>query len=304
MNDGKNSAARDMIELLRKAAPERTKEIEEAIERTGFHKQADGPGFEFKNVFGQVVFSDRSLLQVYLLSFLAWRALRAYSGLIILMLYKQLPFNTAGVAHLPEQREADAAVDSLAGTLSELRKAFATIDVPWPKDVPPPASTRHENVEDQAAQEISLLALAFIVLHETHHVTLAELGLSTGDWAEENACDAFARDLLLSSAEEYARSCGDDPDMVRNKRAIAIGLANAIYAEITPKHLWQGSDHPPIADRCFANYAGWPEDRNSSAWVYMASVLAAQLRRRGVETGDITFGSARELCEKLTVLLR
>lgn len=145
-----------------------------------------------------------------------------------------------------------------------------------------------------------MLALAYILMHEIHHITLAANGDSTGDWAEEYKCDEFARQMMLRDVDAYAAACGDDPLLVRGKRAIAIGLANAIYAEITPKKLWAGSDHPPIADRCFANYKDWPADPNASPWVYMSSVLAAQLRRRGVAVGATPFTSARDLCEKLT----
>ncbi len=301
---GEEEFARDAVQLLRAAVPERLSEIDEIIALAGFREGRDGPGFKFENVYGQVIFTHRSVMQVYLISFLAWRALRAYSGLIILLLATREPFDLSKVAHLPEQAAADEAVDGLAKGLTEIRKAFATLDVPWPADIPAPSLVKHANVEDQAAQEVSLLALAFILLHEIHHVVLASKGEASGDWAEEHKCDEFARQMMLRDVDHYAVSCGDNPFMVRSKRAMAIALANAIYAEITPQKLWAGSDHPPIADRCFANYEDWPADPNAPPWIYMSSVLAAQLRRRNRDVNAIAFTSARDLCEKLTELTR
>lgn len=298
------TVAEDAIRLLRAATPERIGEVERLITLAGFHEASDGPGFKFENVFGQVMFSNRSIMQVYLISFLAWRTLQAYSGLIIYLLYKGLPLDVNHASSLPGQAAADEAVNKLASSLAAIRQAYSTLDVPWPAEVPPPAIERHADAEHQAAQEISLLALAYILMHEIHHIALAQINEATGDWAEEHKCDEFARQMLLRDVDSYSASCGDDRDMVRNKRAMAIALANVIYAEITPKRLWAGSDHPPIADRLLANYKEWPTDPNGHAWIYMSSALIAQLRRRGVPIGQIEFKTARELCEKLTELTR
>lgn len=305
MNDeGQETTAEDAIRLLRAAAPERARDVEELIALAGFLEAADGPGFKFENVFGQVMYSNRSVMHVYLVSFLAWRALRAYSGLIIYLLHNQQPLDLDRASTLPGQAEADEAVDGLAKSLANIRQAYKTIDVPWPEGVPHPAPEKHDDPEHQAAQEIALLALAYILMHEIHHIALTQSGGSTGDWAEEYKCDEFAHQMLLRDVDAYAAECGDDADMVRNKRAIAIALANTIYTEITPQHLWAGSDHPPIADRLIANYNDWPTDPNAHCWVYMSSTLLAILRRRGVSVGRTEFRSARELCEKLTELTR
>lgn len=303
-NRDQDAVAREVIDLLRKATPERTDEVEKLIKLAGFREAQDASGFKFENVFDQVIFSHRSLLQVYLISFLSWRALQSYSGIIFALLQLRKPFDSEAVAGLPGQAEADKAVDELAKSLAEIRQAYLMPDAPWPNEVPSPAIDWHENAQNQATQMLSLLALAYIFMHEVHHIALAQNGEATHDWSEEYKCDEFARQMLLRDVDAYAKECGDDPDMVRNKRAMAIGLANAIYAEITPKRLWAGTDHPPIADRLFANYKDWPKDPNAHAWIYMSSVLVAQLRRRDVSIGIIEFRTARELCEKLTDLTR
>jgi hypothetical protein len=209
------TVAEDAIGLLRAATPERIGEVERLIALAGFHEASDGPGFKFENVFGQVIFSKRPIMQVYLISFLAWRALQAYSGLIIYLLHKDLPLDMNHASSLPGQAAADEAVNKLASSLAAIRQAYSTLDVPWPSEVPPPAIKRHGDAEHQAAQEISLLALAYILMHEIHHIALAQSDEATGDWTEEHKCDEFARQMLLRDVDSYAASCGDDRDMVR-----------------------------------------------------------------------------------------
>ncbi|MGE0119576.1 MAG: phage exclusion protein Lit family protein [Dongiaceae bacterium] len=300
-----NADFQDVDLLLSGAVPERRTEISELWSRysVDFRRAPDQAGFRLENAFGHVIYNDRTMLQMYLASFLAWRALRAYSGVILVLGAAGRLFDPVEVARLPNQAPADLAVDNLAIVLQQLGNAWAVGDVPWPSEIPAPTLNRHRDVEDQAAQDIALLATAYTLLHEVRHVMLAHDGGSQGGWREEMDCDAFARDMMLNGISRFARENGVSIEKVWTKRSIGIALANAILVEITPPALWRGSSHPPIADRVRANYSAWPRDPWDAVWMYMACMIIGRLRRDGRKIEAIPFESARDLCERLTDLI-
>jgi len=114
--------------------------------------------------------------------------------------------------------------------------------------VPTPTLDRHADKEHQAAREIALLAAAYVLLHEIHHVMLSEDGNAPGGWQEELMCDAFARSLMRSNVAKHAVDTAQPAAKILNKRAMGIALSNGVLAEITPPELWGGSGHPPVAD--------------------------------------------------------
>jgi Peptidase U49 len=71
--------------------------------------------------------------------------------------------------------------------------------------VPTPTLDRHADKEHQAAQEIALLAAAYVLLHEIRHAMLSEDGNAPGSWQEEPMCDAFARSLMLLPSTPWTR---------------------------------------------------------------------------------------------------
>jgi hypothetical protein len=125
--------------LIRGAAPERAAELA-TLWGTG-EKRArliDAPGFDIGAAFGVIQTTEITLRQIWLLSFGAWRAIEAYSGVIALLTTAHVPFNPDEVAASHGQAAADAAFDAVLTKARELRDAIDLDSFSWPPNIPVP----------------------------------------------------------------------------------------------------------------------------------------------------------------------
>jgi hypothetical protein len=95
----------------------------------------------------------------------------------------------------------------------------------------------------QAANACFHIAVAFIFYHEMAHVILGHQKLEVSDRIEsEKQADTFAMELLIGHVTED-----------RQKRSVAIGMANAFYTSLfllnDIRQLKQGPTHPDIDQR-------------------------------------------------------
>jgi hypothetical protein len=95
-----------------------------SVARYSFYRSAGGLRIDLL-----LPFYTRSRPLPVSICFMAWRALRAYSGLIVLLELRRERFDLRTISDLPSQRDADAATDGLAAVLTEIREACGVDDV-------------------------------------------------------------------------------------------------------------------------------------------------------------------------------
>ena len=132
-------------------------------------------------------------------------------------------------------------------------------EAPLPDGVPEPGTLPDKNEDSQgrAASELSIIAVAWALLHEVRHIRHQREGTSAsvhGDaqearHREEFSCDEFATLFILEHVARYSDQSSDDPVLVRRKREMAIYFA--LFAlTLLAKDSWEASDtHPSVQDR-------------------------------------------------------
>lgn len=93
-----------VLALLRGAIPERSEELAALWRHAlNFDVIQDKPGFEIKGGgFGSVVFTPRTLHQIWLLGFAAWRAFEAYGGILQALPALGLPYDAGMSGFIPD----------------------------------------------------------------------------------------------------------------------------------------------------------------------------------------------------------
>jgi len=143
----------------------------------------------------------------------------------------------------------------------------------WPDGVPrPQADKTGLDVEQQAAFDLTMIATAYMLLHEARHVMYNTDGDRPSAPEEELACDAFARQFLLEGVRGYAAQTGQSAEDVLAKRAAGIALGAYALYEFTPEVGRAGSDnYPPVADRLGALFPEVSLPFNHWFWDFAAS---------------------------------
>ncbi len=164
----------------------------------------------------------------------------------------------------------------------ELVAAFETAiqndqsdETPLPAGVPEPGTLPDKDRDPQgrAASELSIIAVAWALLHEVRHIRHQREGTSAsvhGDTREarqheEFSCDEFATRFILEHVQRYSDESGYDPVLVRRKREMSIYFA--LFAlTLLAKDSWAASDtHPSVQDRIDAVCGLMGNDRDELA---------------------------------------
>lgn len=148
-------------------------------------------------------------------------------------------------------------------------------EAPLPAGVPEPGTLpdKNEDPQGRAASELSIIAVAWALLHEVRHIQHQRQDTSAsvhGDTQEarhreEFSCDEFATQFILEHAKRYSDESGDDLVLVRRKREMAIYFA--LFAlTLLAKDRWGVSDtHPSVQDRLDAVAGLMGNDRDELA---------------------------------------
>jgi hypothetical protein len=292
--------------LIAATVPERRADLNALWHRYApqFVRSPDRPGFVMKSAaFDAVVYTNKTLLEIWLLGFAAWRAVKAYADIIRYCAATGSLFDPPSVAALPNQSAVDAAFDRLLAAATELRHTDDLAYFRWPADVPPPGTERF-SVPDKAAHDLVCIATAYVFLHELKHVAFANDGDGPTDpVAEEIACDRFARDFLLSGVPAFAAEIDKPAEEVLAKRLAGIALAAFVVIEVTPPEAWGGSgSHPPLAGRLNEIFATVAISPTGYPWNIGAAFLFAKLRVAGRQVPQMIFADERTLFEQLISL--
>jgi hypothetical protein len=288
--------------IILAAAPERESDWKELCARykPSFHLLPDNTGVTWQAHGTNVEFDSKTLAWIWLLGFAAWRAFCLYGP------YLWLRWTDETLRADPSYREAEAAYDTVryvARDLPKVKRLSETAD--WPEGIPHRQPDKAGfDIHQQASFDLTMIATAYMLLHEMRHVmfNVDDRLLSGRD--EEMACDAFARDFILENVDCYVKKSGDPVDKVLMKRAAGIALGAYIVHEFTPTHAIFGDlDHPPIADRLDALIAKIPAHVSGDFWVFMGSLLVAIIKWRNA-LACIPSGDGRDLCVALIEVLR
>jgi len=295
---------RDAINLLRMVAPERSTEVEALLHTyaPSFFEATDRQRFVLEaNPLGFVLYSNRTLLQVWLLGWVMWKEMYCWSTFIWELATERRPFVLAGFTEIPGQEESYADADALYARAVDFARSEPIDWTRWPSAVPRPLDIALHGNEDRLINDLVHHAVAFFLLHELRHLMLRQDQRNFPDpRQEEFECDRWATEYLLARSDEYAQSSGEDPTKVRSKRAMGVALGTAVIAHIQEVGLWKpGTEHPPIADRMQRLVEAVDLPGNDYLWNVACSFLLATLRRQQALPAHVDFNDQRELFTKL-----
>lgn len=275
-----------VLNLLRGAVPEKGDELCKlwTEHRHAVEVAASGPGLTLNATSKRIKFDTKTVDFFWLMGFTAWRAIEVYAPALVLATSTGVSLDEALQAdHGRGQFEFDFK-QRIAAAMA-LQSANSTADIEWPQDVPMPTSDRTSlgDAQEVAAFDLVGLAFAFALLHELKHVMFRAAGDAPAEgYEEEMACDIWARDMMMSTLAQYARSEGHSFVQVAQKRAMGISLAAIIVHAMTPPQAqWGNDDYPPIAERIRAMIDGYNLSEGSPFWTFTACLLIAILRQDG-----------------------
>ena len=171
-----------------------------------------------------IIATRETLAQMWLLAYAAWRAIEAYSGVLLLLRLDGLRFNWAEVGQLHGQSQADSRLAAALLKARELGRLEQLERFTWLEGVPTPDQKTFGSVEDRAAHDLALFARAFAVLHEMKHFMYEQKRVKRASEQDEHIiCDEFAADFLVGRIDEYAPGHNWSAADVLRKRAMRHG---------------------------------------------------------------------------------
>jgi hypothetical protein len=238
---------------------------------------------------GLVVYANRSMQQVWLISFMAWEMFRDFCGVIEGLLLQGRGFNLSA----PDVSRSfnSRLVVTLNEYLRELQNAEHLPEA-WPAEVPIPTEDRQNFSADEhhAAYEFACVGLGFILLHEAKHALINIAGQAFESIDEELECDKFGAEMILSPPADDAR--------LRLKRALGVFVGLTVVLESTDVGVTRESQtHPTWVQRVnsvlpFIKTYGFPQ--NHEFWVFATSIMLSKLRRMGLDMPNTDFSSEED----------
>lgn len=225
-------------------APERRQELEQLWEENNlcFSLLADGDSVEMEGgLYRHIRFNHRALRVLWVSSFAAWEAYRAYVDAV-------LDGKVPALSRLNEILECARSI-----------RTSATPDkVSLPDGIPEPGvfPDGSELPELRAASELAVFISGWAMLHEVRHVLHQREGTSTTDSddgnmkrQEELSCDAYATTFILSRINEYVIQSNENQKLVERKRKT--GIIFAMFAlTVMSEGRWNETDtHPSMQAR-------------------------------------------------------
>jgi Peptidase U49 len=223
---------------------------------------------------------------VWFLSFAAWYAFRARipQEALAALLPRGPMRDEVLLAEDPGYLQDAAASRDITQLAIQLLRRPISPDTPWPDIVPFPAAVIEAQergdpklrVDHVATKDLALFAVAYVLLHELHHIVLNSGRADISRLREELASDEFAIDQILGRAATWQPSDGSsvDPAKVIFKRSLGLLVGFFVLHAFTPDRL-RGThpDYPSLLTRLTAivNAIALPEDH--SLWLFGATLL-------------------------------
>jgi hypothetical protein len=298
-------------DLLTLAMPERSAEVAKLTTVIEYQEKRDRPGFHLEAAafdgHGLVVYTARSRMQAEAIGRIAWKSLRQEAGVIIGLRLQGRPYDLESPDLINAGAHERKRVCELVEWLVEFRNRDEQVRVDETHFArESQAFQEEEQVENQAAEDISKLAWSFVLLHESQHCLKRIAHHSYGGVTEEEQCDRYAVEMLMGRSAEYSAHMNYDrhqSSLVAHKRAMGIFAGLTIILESTEVGLRTPTEsHPAWVSRARAVVrflCPFLDNDDGHFWVFAASILRARLSRDGTQIGVLQFESVKGLFTQL-----
>lgn len=269
--------------LIYGALPERRDECAELWNRysPAIEVVPDGAGVTMNANKRRIRFDLKTLDAFWLIGFSAWHAIETYAPHVVVAMITQ----TSVESVIRDDDELGQLEQEYKHRLRLAKTLLAGDDkgvVQWPPDIPKPTDDRAalRNDQERVAFDLTLLAVAYVFLHEFRHVMLDRDEQHPDSFPEEEiSCDVWARGMLLNKVAIYAEEHKHNYQEVLYKRAVSMVIACVILQAITDEWAQWGTDkYPSVGERMVALIKDVPLSADSGFWVVAASVLVGVMR--------------------------
>lgn len=243
-----------------------------------FHPIEDRKGVTMHARGRRVEFDAKTMAWIWLLGFTAWHAFRLHGPHLFWRVLTGRQIDAALRSNDGGYAAAEGDYEALLYAMRDFH-ALQVFDLSddWPAGVPQPQKDKAGfDIEQQAAFDLTMIATAYVLLHEVKHVEFNAAGSRPTRPEEEFACDAFARHFILDDAADYAAEASSAADDVIGKRAAGIAIGIYILYAFTPSGGRAGSaEYPPVAERIEALFPDVRLADDHWFWDFAASLLIA-----------------------------
>lgn len=289
--------------LIYGAAPERQVELAELWNRynPAVEVVPDQTGALMNANKRRIQFDFKTLDALWLIGFSGWRAIETYAPHVVVATITQTSIQSV-ICDDGELGQFEQDYKHRLRLAQDLIASDGETSVQWPPDVPRPTADRACLRDDQerVAFDLTLMAVAYVFLHELWHVVLDRDDTHPSSAAEEEiACDVWARGMMLEKLADYAKKHGPSYEAVLNKRATAMAIACLILQTITPQWAqWGNDDYPSVGERMAALIKDISLSAGSGFWIVAASMLVGVMREAH-QSIEIVPGSVPDLVNDL-----
>ncbi len=301
MNISSEKLQQIIKELIRQSAPEKEEELlaQWNIYSPIFELTQDKPGFFLEaGAYGLVLFTNRTMLYIWLLGHASWRALTAFSPLVVLRCLYPNGIQSKNIDNLPGQKQSYADYEKTRYSIKTLSQITNLIDYKWPVGIPVPQPNPPSEITEKAIFELIVIATAFVFLHEVKHIILKQGGSTPRDpREEEKICDRYAFDFLVADVDSYSKKYKEDRTKVLSKRAMGISLAFHLYLVATPKEARGGTQsHPAVFNRISDLALKIDLPKRDQYWVFLSSIVLSVLKHEKILPMKIKLGTPKTTC--------
>jgi hypothetical protein len=205
--------------------------------------------------------------------------------------------------HLAEPLAVDLHADRVVSdAVVLLRWGFdrfvAKTSAAWPDELLRPIDSPPYGSPENAADELALCAVAFLLHHELAHHRLGHPLTMDLPWKldQERDADYAAADWILQGVPE------DDARFTKRALGIATALAvSAAYGVHTDRH--DGETHPRSFDRLFHTLSRHIRDDGNKVWAFVVGILALHMTDAGFTLPSVIHASFKSCVDSYVEIL-
>jgi len=168
----------------------------------------------------------------------------------------------------------------------------------WPHELLRPIESPPQGSPENAADELTLCAVAFLLHHELAHHRLGHPFTMDLPWKldQERDADYAAADWILQGVAE------DDARFTKRALGIATALAVlAAYGVHTARH--DGETHPRSFDRLFHTLSRHIRDDYNKVWAFVVGILNLHMTDAGFTLPSVTHSSFKSCLDSYVEIL-
>jgi hypothetical protein len=161
----------------------------------------------------------------------------------------------------------------------------------WPAELPRPTIHADDDAAERVAEEIALVGLGHLMLHELAHVVLGHLPGGDSIAMEQDA-DNWAADRVLGSAEM--------DEMMMAKRSLGVALALLLNVALSiHRGSFGGRTHPRSFDRLFNTLAHRVPPDCEIAWAMVVALLGLHMTAKQIPVPKGPFDTFAEAADSM-----